>query len=49
MVIMHGRDVMDFDVRSESCNCVANAKSVAQELFMAMSDASWGITSATNS
>ena len=49
MVIMNGRDVRDYDELSETCDNTTNAQSVAQELFIAVSDAPWGITSATNS
>ena len=49
METLHGRDVRDYDELSETCDNTTNAQSVAQELFIAMSDAPWGITSATNS
>ena len=47
MKTLHGKDVRDYDVKSQTCTSANNAKCVAPELFMAMSEALWGITIAT--
>ena len=49
MVILRGRDVLDYDVQSETCANTTIARSVAQDLFIAVSDAPWEITNAATS